>query len=67
MTLYLEGAEPHRAVAGECYYMPAKRAMSGFNSGTVDATMFDSFVLPNNAPEWVNLELDEPGKPPKSG
>lgn len=67
MTLYLEGAEPHRALAGECYYMPAQRAMSGFNSGTVDATMFDSFVLPKNAPEWVNLELDESGQPPTSG
>lgn len=67
MTPYLEGAEPHRAVAGECYYMPAGRAMSGYNSGTVDATMFDSFVLPKDAAEWVNLELDESGKPPKSG
>jgi len=67
MTLYLEDAEPHRAVAGECYYMPSGRAMSGYNSGTVDATMFDSFVLPKSAPEWVNLELDEPGKPPKAG
>lgn len=67
MTLYLEGAEPHRAVAGECYYMPSGRAMSGFNSGAVDAVMFDSFVLPPNTPEWVNLELDEAGSPAKSG
>ncbi len=67
MTLYLEGSEPHRAVAGDCYYMPSGRAMSGYNSGTVDATMFDSFVLPKDAPEWVNLELDESGKPPKVG
>jgi hypothetical protein len=65
MTLYLEGAPPHRAVAGECYYMPSGRAMSGYNSGTVDAIMFDSFVLPKGSPEWVNLELDEPGHAPK--
>lgn len=66
MTLYLEDARPHRAVAGECYYMPAGRAMSGLNSGTSDAIMFDSFVLPKGSPEWVNLELDEPGHKPKS-
>ena len=40
--------------------------MSGYKSGTVDATMYDSFVLPKDAPEWLNLELDESGKPPKS-
>ena len=66
MTLYLEGAKPHRAVAGECYYMPGGRAMSGFNSGAIDAIMFDSFVLPKGSPEWVNLELNEPGHTPKS-
>lgn len=66
MTLYLEGAKPHRAVPGECYYMPGGRAMSGFNSGTGDAIMFDSFTLPKGSPEWVNLELDEPGHKPKS-
>lgn len=66
MTLYLEGAKPHRAVAGECYYMPGGRAMSGLNSGTGDATMFDSFALPEGSPEWMNLELDEPGHKPKS-
>ena len=66
MTLYLEGAKPQRAVAGECYYMPGGRAMSGLNSGTADAIMFDSFALPKGSPEWVNLELDEPGHKPKS-
>ncbi len=66
MTLYLEGAKPHRAVAGECYFMPGGRAMSGFNSGAVDEIMFDSFVLPKGSPEWVNLELDEPGHQSKS-
>jgi hypothetical protein len=66
MTLYLQGVQPHRAVAGECYYMPGGRAMSGLNSGTVDAIMFDSFVLPKGSPEWMNLELDEPGHKPKS-
>ena len=40
--------------------------MSGLNSGTGDATMFDSFALPKGSPEWVNLELDEPGHTPKS-
>ena len=66
MTLYLEGAKPQRAVAGECDYMPAGRAMSGLNAGAVDADMFDSFVIPKRSPEWVNLELNEPGHQPKS-
>ena len=66
MTLYLEGAKPQRAVAGECYYMPGGRAMSGLNAGAADAVMYDSFVIPKRAPEWVNLELDEPGHQPKS-
>lgn len=63
MTLYLEGSEPARKTAGECYFMPAGKLMSGVNSGSVDAVMFDVFVIPKNGEEWVQHELDDKGGP----
>lgn len=43
MTLYIEGKEPIRKVAGDCYYMPSGQRMVGFNSGRTEATFFDFF------------------------
>jgi quercetin dioxygenase-like cupin family protein len=57
MTLYLEGAEPSRAVAGQCYYMPAGKAMAGVNTGTVNAVMLDHFTVPVGKPVWTVVEL----------
>lgn len=56
MTLYLEGAEPARAVAGQCYFMPAGKAMAGVNTGTVDAVMLDVFLTPIGQPVWTVVE-----------
>lgn len=56
MTLYLEGAEPKRAQAGECYYMPAGRMMAGVNSGVSPAVMHDTFTLPKDAAAWRIVE-----------
>lgn len=56
MTLYLEGAEPARAVAGECYFMPAGKAMAGANTGTVNAVMLDVFLIPSGQSVWTVVE-----------
>jgi quercetin dioxygenase-like cupin family protein len=56
MTLYLPGAEPQRAVAGDCYYMPPGKPMSGVNSGTVDAVLLDIFTVPEGTPVWRVIE-----------
>jgi len=58
MTLLLEGSEPAVAPAGTCYYMPPGKLMSGYNSGTTDAVMLDSFVVPDGEDVWTNIELD---------
>ena len=56
MTLYLESAQPHRAVAGECYYMPVGLMMVGFNSGVTNAVMHDIFTIPLESPAWRVVE-----------
>jgi quercetin dioxygenase-like cupin family protein len=56
MTLYLPDAEPRRAVAGDCYYMPPGVPMSGVNSGTVDAVLLDIFTVPEGTPVWRVIE-----------
>ena len=56
MTLYLEGAAPQRAVAGQCYFMPAGKAMAGVNTGTVNAVMLDTFTVPEGMPVWSVVE-----------
>ena len=56
MTLYLEGAAPQRAVAGQCYDMPAARMMAGVNTGAITAVMLDVFVLPVGASVWTVVE-----------
>jgi quercetin dioxygenase-like cupin family protein len=56
MTLYMEGVEPKRAQAGECYYMPTGRMMAGVNSGYVQAVMHDTFILPKDAAAWRVVE-----------
>ncbi len=53
MTLYLEGAEPARAPAGTCYFMPPGRLMTGVNSGTQTAVMHDIFTVPVGDPTWT--------------
>src|SRR5690606_38274572 len=52
MTLYLEGSTPQKAVAGQCYYMPAAKAMAGVNTGTTNAVMLDIFKVPEGQPVW---------------
>lgn len=42
MTLYMEGHEPVRAVAGMSYYMPAEHVMSGVNTESETAIMYDT-------------------------
>lgn len=56
MTLYLVGAEPQRAVAGQCYYMPSGKEMSGVNSGTQNAVLLDIFKVPVGTPVWRVVE-----------
>lgn len=56
MTLYLEGAEPLTASAGECYWMPAGLPMSGYNSGDIDAVFIDSFTLPEGTSYFDAVE-----------
>lgn len=56
MTLYLEGATPQKAVAGQCYYMPAGKAMAGVNTGEVNAVMLDTFKVPAGRPVWSVVE-----------
>jgi len=56
MTLYREGVAPKRAVAGQCYYMPANSEMAGVNTGTVNAVMLDIFQLPAGKPVWSVVE-----------
>lgn len=56
MTLYLAGAEPQRAIAGDCYYMPSGRQMSGVNSGNVNAVLLDIFTVPEGTPVWRVVE-----------
>ena len=56
MTLYLEKAEPKRAVAGECYDMPAGLMMAGFNSGSTAAVMHDIFTVPRGSDVWWVVE-----------
>lgn len=56
MTLYLENSSPKRAIAGECYHMPAGLKMVGFNSGFTNAVMHDIFTTPIDAPVWRVVE-----------
>lgn len=56
MTLYMDGSEPARAVAGNCYFMPSGHRMTGVNSGNTDAVMFDSFVIPTGSDVWTIVE-----------
>jgi quercetin dioxygenase-like cupin family protein len=58
MTLYMDGFEPVTKKAGECYWMPHSHRMSGVNTGTETAIMFDSFIVPVGAPTW---QVVEPG------
>lgn len=60
MTLYMDGAEPARKTAGECYWMPAKTRMSGVNTGNTDAVMFDTFLVPTADDIWIIVEPDLP-------
>jgi len=59
MTLYMDGSEPARAVAGTCYFMPSTHRMTGVNTGSINAVMFDSFVIPVGEEVW---QIVEPGQ-----
>ncbi|MDR6335286.1 quercetin dioxygenase-like cupin family protein [Xanthobacter flavus] len=52
MTLYLEGAAPAKASAGQCYSMPSGKPMSGVNSGSANAVLLDIFTVKAGAPAW---------------
>lgn len=52
MTLYLEGAAPAKATAGQCYAMPSGKPMSGVNSGSANAVLLDIFTVKAGAPAW---------------
>jgi len=56
MTLYMDGHEPMKAVAGESYFMPPGHKMTGVNTGDQVAVMYDSYVLPPYARNWRPLE-----------
>ena len=56
MTLYLEGAKPQTAQAGECYLMPAGLPMIGSNEGKTEAVMLDIFSVTPNVPVWEVVE-----------
>lgn len=56
MTLYLDGAEPLKASAGSCYWMPPNRRMSGVNTADGETIMLDSFVVPTGSDIWVVVE-----------
>ena len=56
MTLYMDGHEPMKAVAGTSYFMPPGHKMTGVNTGDQVAIMYDSYVLPPYARNWRPLE-----------
>lgn len=56
MTLYMDGAEPLVAKAGDCYWMPPKRRMTGVNTSKTDTVMLDSFVVPKGTQVWLVVE-----------
>ena len=56
MTLYMDGHEPMKAVAGQSYFMPPGHKMTGVNTGDQEAVMYDSYVLPAYARNWRPLE-----------
>lgn len=56
MTLYLDGSEPQVANAGECYWMPPGRPMTGVSTGDVFALMLDNFQVPPGEPVWWVVE-----------
>ena len=60
MTLYMDGAQPVKKVAGECYWMPAVTRMSGVNTGDSDALMYDTFLVDNEDDIWIIVEPNLP-------
>jgi hypothetical protein len=56
MTLYMEGHEPVRAVAGQSYFMPPGHNMTGVNTGDQEVVMFDSYVILPYARHWRPVE-----------
>lgn len=57
MTLYMDGLEtPTVANAGECYFMPAGRRMSGVNTYEGRTFMLDTFVVPRGEQVWIVVE-----------
>lgn len=57
MTLYMDGLiNPKVANAGECYFMPAGRRMTGVNSYDGPTFMLDTFVVPRGEQVWIVVE-----------
>ena len=59
MTLYLEGSEPQVAAAGQCYWMPPGKPMTGVNSGDGVAVLFDIFTVPDGEAVWKVVETGQ--------
>ena len=57
--LYMEGADPVTAKAGDCMDMPALTPMSNANPGTVPSVLLDTFATPPDAPIWRIVEKGE--------
>ncbi|MDA3021337.1 MAG: cupin domain-containing protein [Actinomycetota bacterium] len=60
MTLYLEGAEPLTAGPGECYWMPAGRPMTAYNSGNVDVVSIESYNFSDGEKVFDAVEEVQP-------
>jgi len=55
-TLFLEGFEPLKVVAPNCYYMPSGVRMVGYNSGNTDSILYDIFKGKKGFSYWTVVE-----------
>ncbi len=55
-TLFLEGFEPLKIVAPNCYYMPSGIRMVGYNSGNTDSILYDIFKGKKGFSYWTVVE-----------
>lgn len=57
VTIFMDGSEPKKFLAGEAYFMPSGHSMAAANIGNEEAIMIDSFILPIDGNPWRRLEL----------
>jgi hypothetical protein len=55
-TLFVEGFEPLKVVAPNCYYMPSGVRMVGYNSGNTDSILYDIFKGKKGFSYWTVVE-----------